>query len=174
MKVYQLKKEKVFLLFTVIMKIQMKFKSFFTFRTVFQMFLFSTRWKWRIWKIPRNKAAPFIQTLLTLSLAIPTGKYSEIIVILSIFMGLTLVRFTWYVILIFSCKDPGLQVLMFVCSVRLSVCLLQFEILLYLIPSSKLPLVWLSVNRRHLTLSTTNFQVWPSLMHFFYPATQQY
>ena len=106
---YQLKKEKVFLPFTVIMKIQMKFKSFFTFRTVFQMFLFSTRWKWRIWKIPRNKAAPFIQTLLTLSLAIPTGKYSEIIVVLSIFMGLTLVRFPWCVISFFSYYPFKLQ-----------------------------------------------------------------
>ena len=96
---------KVFLL----MKIQMKFKSLFTFRTIFKMFLFSTLWKWRIWWLPRNKAAPFTQTLLTSSLAIPTGKYSEIIVVLSIFMGLTLVRFPWCVILFFSYYPFKLQ-----------------------------------------------------------------
>ena len=38
---------------------------------------------------------PFIQTSLTSSIAIPTGKYSKIVVLLFIFMELILVRFAY-------------------------------------------------------------------------------
>ena len=73
----------------------MKIKCFFTFSRDLKMFLSSTHLTWKMWRLPRIVDVPFIQTSLTSSIAIPTGKYSKIVVLLFIFMELILVRFAY-------------------------------------------------------------------------------
>ena len=71
----------------------MEIKCFFNFSRDLKMFLSSTHSTWAKWRLPRIVDVPFIQTSLTSSIAIPTGKYSKIVVLLFIFMGLILVGF---------------------------------------------------------------------------------